>query len=155
MFVIPPDVHASRRFWFGAYLVGSIILVPIALLRSVPLIAPYGQWIRFGSFTTITSAALVVAMAIVICGALLGRRSSPHWLLALAAFAGGIGGVRLMMSFSVGAWPLSGPLYLVLPDVLDAALVSLPLVCGLVGLLALRRLPGGPLSSRGLARDER
>jgi hypothetical protein len=155
VFMSPPDAHASRRFWFGVYLVGSLLLTPIALLTLEPIIAPYGDWIRFGNLTTITSAALIIAMAVVLRGATPGRRPSPHWPLALAAFAGGIGGIRLMMSFAAGPWPSGPPVYTAVSHVLDAVLVSLALACTVVGLLALRRLPGRPRMSRALARDQR
>jgi hypothetical protein len=151
VFVCPPDARASRRFWFGAYLVGSLALVPIALQA----FRPYGPWVRLVSLANATSTALIIAMAVALLGVVSGRHQSPRWLLALATFAGGVGGVRLMTTLAREPWPMGAPPYAGVATSLDAILVSLGVACAVVGMYALRRLPGASLSSGALVRDPR
>jgi hypothetical protein len=151
VFACPPDARASQRFWFGAYLVGSLALVLIALQG----FTPYGPWVRLVNLTNATSAALIIAMAVALLGVLSGRHQSPCWLLTLAAFAGGVGGIRLMTTLAREPWPMGAPPYAGVATSLDAILVSLAVACAVVGLFALRRLPGASLSSGALVRDPR
>ncbi len=141
VFVYRQHAHTSRRFWIGAYLVGSLILDLETLQPFAPLITPYWEWLRLADLTNVASAATVIAMAVALVTVVSGRNRSPHWLLALAAFAGGIGGVRLMTSVARDMRPLGWAGYPVVPAVLDTALIALALACGVVGLLAVRRMP--------------
>jgi hypothetical protein len=147
VFLYPPDTRASRRFWFGAYLCGSLALEPLAFL-------PWGPWVRLLNLTNATSTALIIAMAVTLLGALSSRRPSPSWLLALAAFAGGFGGVRLMTALAKGP-PIDQPPYAGVATSLDVISVSMAAACVVVGLVTLRRIPAAsPLPGASL-RDVR
>jgi hypothetical protein len=137
VFVNAHDVRPSRLFWIGAYAIGSVALI----------LAPYGKQVGRVDLSNLTTAALVVAMFVALGRSVLGRGPSPsRWLLALAAFAGGIGGVRLALA--AVRWQPVDPFgnlrdtdRLVQAMLGDVTLVGLALACALVGVLALRRAP--------------
>jgi hypothetical protein len=95
----------------------------------------------FRDLTYATSAALIVAMAIALVQAWPGRHRSPHWLLALASFAGAVGSVQLMTSL-VRQVPPGFVTYAGVTAILDLVSVGLAVICAVAGLLTLRRLPG-------------
>jgi hypothetical protein len=111
--------------------------------------------VRLANLATVTAAGLIVAMVVALVAEVTGRRPSPRWLLTLAVFAGGFGGVRLMMALVRDPWrygdrPFEGVLTSI--DVISA---SLALVCAVVGLLALRRVSGAVSSSGDPISDPR
>lgn len=138
VFLSPPHARASRRFWLGSYLVGALTLVPITQLPYTPS----WQWVGIVSLTNAATAALIIAMAVALLKARPGRRRSPGWLLALAAFASSVGGVRLVMALARDPWPLGVPQPAFVATTLDVISISLAVPCAVVGLFALRRLPG-------------
>ncbi len=92
VFLCPRIATASRPLWFGAYLLGSLVLVPVALNA----FASFGLVQRYADLTDAVSAITMVAMAVALLPAILGRRPAVRWLLALAVFGGGVAAVRLM-----------------------------------------------------------
>lgn len=141
VFVTPSGARASRRLWVGAYLVGSAFTVAVVLGASFAVrdgsLLYYYPWLWFAAdISVLASTGLAVAMLVV-----LGTSRSPHWLVALALTACGLGGVQLLSahlrSWSPGPPAVSGP-----SDTLDVVLLALALVCAAVGLLRWRRVPG-------------
>ena len=153
VFVAAPDARASRWFWFSAYAVGSATLVTVTVLVSTPSALP--AVLRLANLATVTSAALIVAMVVALIAEVTGRRPSPRWLLALAVFAGGFSGVRLMMALVRDPWPYGARPFEGVLTSIDMISASLAFVCAVVGLLALRRLPGAAPSSDILVSDPR
>jgi hypothetical protein len=138
VFVSAPNARASRRLWFGAYVVGVLILVPVTL----PQVALSWQWTRVVDLTTAATAALILGMAGLFLRSRSGRPVAAGWLFALAAFAGVFGGLHLLTALATERSTLSGPpRYATVGTTLDAISVGLAAVCALVGLVARRRLP--------------
>ncbi len=138
VFVAPRRATASPRLWFGAYLVGSVLVLLVSLRAFVPLIARYWQWARFGDLADISALALIVAIAIVLVRVWLGRPGSLNWLLALAIMAGGIGGMRLARWYNLTIPPFGQAAPASLSTMLDATLVGLAAVSVVAALTAKR-----------------
>ncbi len=143
---------SARRRWLGAYLAGGLIL----LAASPRIVVPrYPLWTHYANLESLTQVALVVAMAVAL--ATTAWRRSPQWLLALAAFGGGLGAVHLVRRPApvsaiegepVAAW--TGTFFTVSTS-LDLAVLSFAVVCAVIGLAALRRLPRPPLDEGATA----
>lgn len=145
VFVTPPDAKASRRLWFGAYLAGSAVVVLADRRAFVPPDAGHWQWARFGDLSNLSAVALVVALSIALVRAWANRGGSPHWLLALAIVAGGLGGMRLVRELARPIPPFGGAAaYPWVSPTLDGTLVGLAALALVAGLLAWRRVPLAP-----------
>jgi hypothetical protein len=134
---------ASRRLWLGAYGVGSLVLVPMML----NVFAPLGIGHQYADLTDNVSMVSIVAMVGALTLAAMGWRPSTRWLLALAVFGGGVAAVRLLTVGPVQLPPFDRPRYPDLAELagnLDVVAVGLAIVCAVVALLLLRRLPGSP-----------
>ncbi len=157
VFVGQPHTRPSQRFWFGLYLVGSLISAPIVLLMLSPLRTP--RWLLGGPemLEAVASVALIVSMVVALRRVTSGRHRSPNWLFALTVFAGGIGVFRLMKYIARSDGPFGAPAYMVELPIIDAVLVAVALVCASVGAVVLIRRGGagkpypGQFVSRGEA----
>jgi hypothetical protein len=136
VFVIPKGAKASPWVWFGAYLVGSVVVLTFELRSLVPAVFDAWPWGGFGDLTSVSSVALIAALSV----ALVRARSAPHWLLALGIVAGGVGGIRIARWSEPDLPPFAAPAPMSPAGVLAFALVGLALVALAVGLLVWRRL---------------
>jgi hypothetical protein len=133
--VVPKDAKASPSVWFGAYLVGSAVVLTFELRAFWPALFVPWPWPGFGNLTSVSSVALIAALAV----AFARIRSAPHWLLAIGIVAGGLGGIRLARWSEQQVPPFDVPARISLTTMLDLALIGLAVVALAVGLLLGRR----------------
>jgi hypothetical protein len=140
----------SRPLWLGTYVVSSIVLVPMML----NVFAPFGIGHQYADLTDNVSMVSIVAMVGALTLAAMGWPPSTRWLLALAVFGGGVAAVRLLTVVPAPLPPfgLRRPADLSqLAGNLDLVAVGLAIVCAVVALLLLRRLPGSASASSAVA----
>jgi hypothetical protein len=133
-FVVPSGAKASPWLWFGAYLIGSAVFCWF-LLREMWPVSGSSSWVGLGNLTTMSSLALIAALAV----AFVRGRAARQWLIALGLVAGGLGGVRSARSSGQLVPPFADPARMSLATLVDLALVGLALLALAVGLVGWRR----------------
>jgi hypothetical protein len=141
VFLVPKNFRPSRG-WLAAYLVPAAVLASVAAasVPDDPGAAP-SYWLselEFVNTGTLLNLGMIVGMVVALTRA---RR----WLLPLAAFGGGVAAVQLVgYDYGTDAFYTLHQSGSAIWACVDAIQLVLAVVCVVVGVLALRRLPNQP-----------